>query len=64
VILSHAIHAWRVWRRYRACLRQLSALTDMELTDIGLSRSGLHWVAWRVSQDGGAVARPSHIDDR
>jgi hypothetical protein len=36
----------------------------MELADIGLSRSGLHWVAWRVSQDGGAVARPSHIDDR
>ena len=64
MILSHAIHAWRVWRRYRACLRQLSALTDMELADIGLSRSGLCWVAWRVSQDGGAVARPSHIDDR
>jgi hypothetical protein len=36
----------------------------MELTDIGLSRSSLHWVAWRVSQNGGAVSRSSHIDDR
>jgi uncharacterized protein YjiS (DUF1127 family) len=64
VILSHAIHAWRVWWRYRDCLRQLSALSDMELADIGLSRSGIHWEAWRVSQDGGAVSRPSRLDDR
>ena len=64
MLLSHAIHAWRVWRRYRACVQQLSELSDMELTDIGLSRSGIHGVAWRVSRDAAADPRRSSITDR
>jgi uncharacterized protein YjiS (DUF1127 family) len=55
MILSHVIHVLRVWRRYHACVRELSELSDIELADIGLTRSGIPGVAWRVSRQDGAV---------
>ena len=51
MILSHLIHALRVWRIYRRSVSELSKLSDLELTDIGLTRSGIHSVAWRSAQD-------------
>ena len=51
MILGHAIHAVRAWRRYRVCVRELSALSDLELADIGVTRSAIQWVAWRASAD-------------
>jgi uncharacterized protein YjiS (DUF1127 family) len=51
MILSHAVRAVRAWQRYRACVRELSKLSDLELTDIGISRSGILAVAWRTAQD-------------
>ena len=50
MILSHAIHLLCAWRRYRTCVRELSQLSDRELTDIGLTRSGIASVAWRTAQ--------------
>ena len=67
MLLSHVIRTWRVWLRYRVCVRQLSALNDMELADIGVSRSGIHWIAWRASRDGTADTssiRGSDSNDR
>lgn len=64
MILSHVIRSVHVWRRYRACVRELSKLSDMELADIGLSRSGIHWTAWRVSQEDGGDGRASGAEDR
>ena len=55
MILSTVIHALRVWRRYRACVQELSRLSDVELADIGLTRSGIASVAWRVSREDGAA---------
>jgi len=49
MILAQAIVAARTSRLYRACVRQLSELSDSELADIGMTRSGIHWVAWRSS---------------
>ncbi len=34
------------WFRYRDTLRQLSGLTDRELSDLGIHRSDIHAVAW------------------
>ena len=51
MILSHVVHTLRVWQRYRACVRELSQLSDIELADIGVPRSGIHGVAWRASVD-------------
>ncbi|MBI4275396.1 MAG: DUF1127 domain-containing protein [Rhizobiales bacterium] len=51
MILSHVIHMLRAWHRYRLCVRELSQLSDLELTDIGLTRSGIIFVAWRTAQD-------------
>jgi uncharacterized protein YjiS (DUF1127 family) len=51
MILSHLVHMFRAWRRYRICVSELSRLTDRELTDIGLTRSGIMAVAWRSAQD-------------
>jgi uncharacterized protein YjiS (DUF1127 family) len=58
MILGHVILTLRIWLSYRACVRQLSKLSDMELADSGLSRSGIHWVAWRTSVDN-AAGKPS-----
>jgi uncharacterized protein YjiS (DUF1127 family) len=67
MILSHVIRALRVWRRYRTCVRELSELSDIELADIGLTRSGIPGVAWHVSRQDGAgetSAQVSRSDDR
>ena len=50
MILSYVIATLRAWRRYRVCVRELSLLNDRELADIGLTRSGIHAVAWRSAQ--------------
>ena len=66
MILSHVVHIMHSWRRYNACMRELSALSDLELADIGLTRSGIPWAAWRVSQDDAGVtsALAPRSDDR
>ena len=64
MILSHVIHSLHVWRRYRACVRELSKLSDTALADIGLSRSGIHWAAWRVSRMDGGDMHASDTNDR
>ena len=51
MILSHAVHVLCAWQRYRACVHELSKLSDLELTDIGLTRSGIMAVAWQTAQD-------------
>ena len=33
------------WRRYRDSVRELSRLSDRELTDLGISRSDIEFVA-------------------
>ena len=33
------------WRRYRTSVRELSSLTDRELSDLGLNRYDIEWVA-------------------
>jgi uncharacterized protein YjiS (DUF1127 family) len=32
------------WRRYRDAVRELSALSDRELADIGIRRGDIHFV--------------------
>ncbi len=59
MILSHVVHALRAWRRYHACVRELSQLSDNELADIGVSRSGIPTVACRASQNDPADATPA-----
>lgn len=51
MILVHLVHVFCAWRQYRACVRELSQLSDLELTDLGLSRSGIMSVAWHSAQD-------------
>ena len=51
MILSHVIHALRAWWLYRACVHELSQLSDLELADIGLTRAGIASVAWHSAQD-------------
>ena len=38
------------WRRYRASVRELSALTDRELTDLGIARADIQFVAKKCSR--------------
>jgi len=57
MILSHVVRAICAWRRYRRCVHELSKLSDLELTDIGISRSGIMAVAWRSAQDYIAAAK-------
>jgi uncharacterized protein YjiS (DUF1127 family) len=68
MILSHVIHALRLWRRYRACVHELSELSDIELADIGVTRSGIPSVAWRVSRvdpaSPASASRAGAFDDR
>jgi uncharacterized protein YjiS (DUF1127 family) len=37
--LKNLTSRFNAWRRYRASLRELSQLTDRELSDLGISRS-------------------------
>ncbi|KQZ96555.1 hypothetical protein ASD64_17270 [Mesorhizobium sp. Root157] len=39
------IRNYRNWRRYRETVSELSRLTNRELTDLGISRSDIHFVA-------------------
>lgn len=62
MILSHVVCNILIWRRYRAAVRELTLLTDSELADIGVARSGIHWIAWRSaleSQRATISARPT-----
>jgi uncharacterized protein YjiS (DUF1127 family) len=33
------------WRRYRASVRELSQLTDRELTDLGICRADIEFIS-------------------
>ncbi|SES71860.1 DUF1127 domain-containing protein [Oceanicella actignis] len=39
------------WRLYRRTLRELSALDNRDLADLGLSRASLRSVAWHAVYD-------------
>jgi uncharacterized protein YjiS (DUF1127 family) len=39
------IRNYRNWRRYRETVSELSRLSNRELTDLGISRSDIHFVA-------------------
>lgn len=43
------MRSFRNWRRYRATVNELSRLSDRELSDIGLSRSDIPFVARRAA---------------
>jgi uncharacterized protein YjiS (DUF1127 family) len=45
MILNHTFHLLCAWRRYRICVRELSQLSDLQLTDIGVARSSITSVA-------------------
>ena len=48
------------WRRYRAAVRELSQLSDHELSDIGIGRGDIEYVARRpvVNKASGLIAKP------
>jgi uncharacterized protein YjiS (DUF1127 family) len=50
MILTHVIRFLRSWRRYNQSVRELSALGDRELADIGLTRSEIPAKAWEAAQ--------------
>lgn len=65
MILSHVVLAIGAWRRYRRCMHELSKLSDRELADIGISRSGIMTVAWQSARDTGAGASSdASLEDR
>jgi uncharacterized protein YjiS (DUF1127 family) len=45
MFLSVILSSIRRWYRHRETVRQLSILTDRELSDIGIERSNIHTVA-------------------
>ena len=51
MLLGHLIRMLHAWKRYNACVRELSRLSDGELSDIGLSRSDIMSVAYRSAWD-------------
>jgi uncharacterized protein YjiS (DUF1127 family) len=50
-MLISIVRFLKSWKQYNATLRQLSALGDRELADIGISRSDIPRVAWDSSRD-------------
>jgi uncharacterized protein YjiS (DUF1127 family) len=46
MFLTHLVARVQTYLRYRASVRELSRLTDRELSDIGLNRGGIHEAAW------------------
>jgi uncharacterized protein YjiS (DUF1127 family) len=50
MILSHFLRFLRQWRRFNASLRELDALSDRELADIGINRSDIVRVAWEAAE--------------
>ena len=53
--------AFQRWRMERQTVRELSALDNHVLKDIGLSRGDIHWIARQVSQDPGYVHGPRNV---
>lgn len=45
MILTTLLSKFRNWLRYRETIRELSRLTDRELTDLGISRYEIEFVA-------------------
>jgi uncharacterized protein YjiS (DUF1127 family) len=67
VVLATAREGWRAyarWRERRAAVRELHALDDRSLRDIGVSRSEIEWVVWsqQAARERAAVkaVRPRH----
>jgi len=44
-MLSSLVRLLQSWREYGTAVRELSALSDRELADLGISRSDIDWVA-------------------
>jgi uncharacterized protein YjiS (DUF1127 family) len=44
-MLSSLVRLFQEWRHYGTAVRELSALNDRELADLGISRSDIDWVA-------------------
>jgi len=44
-MLSSLVRLLQSWRDYGMAVRELSALSDRELADLGISRSDIDWVA-------------------
>ena len=51
MLLAYILPTFGAWRRYHACVRELSQLSDLELADIGVSRSEILSVARRSARD-------------
>jgi uncharacterized protein YjiS (DUF1127 family) len=49
-MLSLIMSSFRTFLRYRSNIRQLSQLTDRELSDIGLNRYDVEFAAWRAAK--------------
>lgn len=43
------INSYRNWRRYRETVNELSRLSNRELSDLGISRSDIPYVARKSS---------------
>ena len=41
---------FQAWRQYRASVRELSRLTDRELSDLGIGRADIEYVAKKGSR--------------
>ena len=58
------VRAYARWRERRAAVRELHALDDRSLRDIGVSRSEIDWVVWsqQAARERAAVkaVRPRH----
>jgi uncharacterized protein YjiS (DUF1127 family) len=50
MILAHITRFLRQWRRYNQSVRELSRLSDRELSDIGLSRAEIAAASWKACQ--------------
>jgi uncharacterized protein YjiS (DUF1127 family) len=46
------VRFFREWHRYNVSIRELQALGDRELADIGISRSDIQRVAWSATHHG------------
>jgi uncharacterized protein YjiS (DUF1127 family) len=44
-MISSLVRLVQAWRDYGSAVRELSALNDRELADLGISRSDIDWVA-------------------
>jgi uncharacterized protein YjiS (DUF1127 family) len=53
MFVGHWIATLRTWFRYREGVRMLSSLSDLQLSDIGLSRSEITGIAWRAARSTG-----------